>query len=558
MLRDIPEMAPLSVAKNFVEKTRLAIASKKFEEAKDICSEGLRHYPNNLRLNIQHGMILHHLGEKLSARDYFLALTKSNPTVAELELKLAYIAIANNETDEAECRLEAAHAKGGKRSAVLGLRADLARKKGDKDGECALLESVLEEADPLPIAIAVRLANVYSQLKAYEKALGLLQRVLEAAPDNINAYATLAGIAEAAGDGLLAERTLLRLIELAPDRPKWYARAQGLYLHLGQPDKAEEVLRAGLSKGLIGAVLLTQITAFPPIADLAEQILEWSRSVGDEAPENERAIAQSVLFHYAPSGFVVKADENVSIEDRQPSLSDWLALSPADKDLKRPVALESLNAEVQISRSTNSDCVVLVFLGLANRAMLPIGVLDRFFAALNCSALYIRDNRRLLGNKGIASMGESFDDTVHYLRKIIAELGGRRCTTVGTSAGGYPALRYGLELGAEKILCFSGLTNISAGFAAKDGRAPIVARMLQILPIEALDMRPRVIDGNGKSQIHLVYGDAHPQDAMHALYLEGCPGVHLHPLRDLEGHASMLVLMQQRGLLPMLRQLLEA
>lgn len=505
-------------ANAFIEEIHCSMASVKFQAADEICTEALSCYPDNLRLNILHGMILRHLGEKSAARDHFLALIRSHPQVAELELKLAELALANGDIEEAERRIEAANAKGGRRRVVLMLRADLARKKGDRHSECAFLEAVLKAADTFHIGLALRLANVYAQLEAREQAVGLLQRVLDAYPDNINAHAALAGVAEALGDGLLSERTLLRLIQLDPDRPNWYARAQGLYLHLGHPDKAEEILRSGLARRLAGAVLFNQLTSFPPIPDIADQVLQWARAIGGEATEGERSTAQSVLFHYAPSGFVANVDSGASSDDRAPTISDWLALSPPDRNLKRPVRLEALSAEVQISRSTTSRCVALVFLGLANRAMLPIGVFDRFFAALDISVLYIRDNRRLLGNAGIETLGSSFEDTIHGLRKLISDLGGQRCITVGSSAGGYPAIRYGLELEAEKILCFSGPTNLTAEFLANDGRGAIVSRRLQTLPRKDLDLKPHVINAQGRARIHLIYGDAHPQDSMHAMY----------------------------------------
>lgn len=546
-----------SEAKEFIEKTRQAIQSSKFDEAYEICSEGLRCHPDNLQLNINYGMILHHLGQKLEACNHLLGLITSYPAVAELELELASIALKNDDLDEAEYRIEAAFSKGGARSAELRLRADLANKKGDKHVECAILETIIKEADDLPADIAVRLARIYLQLKAYEKALGMLQDVLNSKPDNIKARAVLEDVAVAIGDASLAEQTLLWLIEHDPDNPKWYARLQTIYLQLGQFDKAEEVLREGLSRGLVGAILLSKIDSLPPIANISEQVLQWGKSVGDDASDNDRVVAQRALFHYAPSSFVRKAEENESSVNGKPTISDWLALTPADNDLKRPVTLESLSSEIQISRSPNSEWVVLVFLGLANQAMMPISIFDRFFAALDCTALYIRDNQRLLGNAGIKSVGETFEDTVRYLRNKISELGGRRLMIVGSSAGGFPALRYGLELGAEKILCFSGPTNVTAEFAADDGRVALVAKRLEIFPPEVLDMKPHVIKANGRSQIHLVYGDAHAQDTMHALHLQGCPEVHFHPLAGLKGHGSILELLQQRGLLPLLIQLTE-
>lgn len=544
-------MSTAAVESECVANIHRAIAAKRFPEAAELCAAGMRAHPRNLRLKIQHGVILRH-GNAQAARDYFLDLLDSHPKVAELEFKLAELALASGELEEAERRIAAASAKGGASRIALTLGVAVARKKGDLAGERASLERILEDSDTVSVSVAVRLAEVCSRLKDSARALDLLQRALEAEPGNMTAHAALANIAEAMGDDPLAEREMLRLIELSPDSPQWYARAQRLYLHLGREDKAEEILRAGLSRGLAGAVLLQHITWLPPIADLADQLLGWARGVGKGAPADVRGAVQSILLHYAPPRGAV-APEDLSLAYRR-----LLMLSPPDAALKRPAELAQVLAEVQASRPSASGCVALVFLGLANRAMLPTEIFDRFLAALDISALYIQDNRRLSGIVGVASLGKTFEDTVDALQGMLREQGCRRCITIGSSAGGYPALRYGLRLGAEKILCFSGPTNITAEFLVNDGRASIIARRVQALPREVLDMKPHVLAAEGQSEIHMFYGERHQLDSMHARYLEGCPGVRLHPLEGLEDHWSILALARERRLLSTLREAIGA
>jgi hypothetical protein len=542
--------------REFIEQVRLNIKAKKIDEAAKISSEALRLYPGSERLNMQHGIILQMSGANLAAREHFESLLNSYPDVAELEVRLASIALANDDVAEFERRLEAAIAKNGEQGVIQGLRADLARRNGDIYGECALLEAVVDEADRLPIGRAVRLANVYSQINENGRALQVLQRVIDIAPTSIGAYSALANIARAMGDELLEESTLLRLIELAPYDPKWYGRVQELYLDLGQPEKAEEFLRAGISKGLFGTHLFGRLTAFPPFADLAEPVVQWARSIGDDASEREWDLAQFVLFHYASLDCSENKEGTAPSAGRPSRLGDWLALSPAGDDLKRSVALEPLNNDIQISRATGSDCVVLVFLGLANQAMLPTPIFDRFLAALGVTALYIQDRNRQLGNAGVLSAGESFDATVRYLRETISALGGKRCVTIGSSAGGFAAIRYGLELGAEIMLSFAGPTNVTAEFMENDGRAKTVIRRLQKFPRHMLDIRPQILAASGRGEVHIVYGELHSQDRMHAEYLRDCPGVHLHPLVDSAEHESIRTLVRQSKLFPMLCDLI--
>lgn len=199
-----------------------------------------------------------------------------------------------------------------------------------------------------------------------------------------------------------------------------------------------------------------------------------------------------------------------------------------------------------------SEAIALVFTGLADQAMFPLPIFDRYLATLNLTAVYLRDHNRLLYNNGISSLASDFAGTVKSLHSLVSDLGTRRLITIGTSAGGYAAIRYGLALDAECIVGFSAPTNLTADFLADDGRGRAVARRLQTLPADALDALPLIQARERPTPIHLVYGEDMREDRRHALHLEGASGVNLHPLPGVDIHGSLGVLAQEKKLLPFL------
>ena len=108
--------------------------------------------------------------------------------------------------------------------------------------------------------------------------------------------------------------------------------------------------------------------------------------------------------------------------------------------------------------------------------------------------------------------------------------------------GGLAAINYGLALGADRVLSFSGPTSVTAGFLDRhdDRRGRIVtARILQKAPAHLLDLRPRVADDAGRTRIDLVFGEDMRQDRAHAEHLAGLPGVRLFGLAGCDRHASL-------------------
>ncbi|NOY62740.1 MAG: hypothetical protein GXP10_06245, partial [Gammaproteobacteria bacterium] len=237
-------------------------------------------------------------------------------------------------------------------------------------------------------------------------------------------------------------------------------------------------------------------------------------------------------------------------------ISHWSSRLPENSELKRSVFSVDGNAkELTPAVSKNSSGIVLVFTGMHGNVWMPCSFLDYYFAALNLSAFYLRDYQRLLFLNGIASLGKDFLSTVNRLREIIEGTGIQRLFTFSASAGGFAAIRYGLELGAETALCFSPPFNLTQDFLEHDPRGKIVQRrLLSKVDNNVLDARSLIESASNSMAVHTYYGDGVVTDRRHSEYLLGVQSVTLHPLEGCKNHDSLSFTANRYNLLSLLGQ----
>jgi len=202
-------------------------------------------------------------------------------------------------------------------------------------------------------------------------------------------------------------------------------------------------------------------------------------------------------------------------------------LPPATR-LRRAVITEDDSADVIISPPGDSDTIAVVYTGLRDRMQFPLSVLDHYFAALGVTAVYLRDFDRLLYWNGVRSWGPP----EAMLERIRGLAFGRRLVIMGGSAGGFGAIRWGIELEADRIVTFAPPTNIEVEFLDRidDGRAKIMQKRLHLhIAPEHRNLAHCVAAAGGRTPIHLLFGTENAIDSGHAQNLAGLPGVHLHP-----------------------------
>jgi len=189
---------------------------------------------------------------------------------------------------------------------------------------------------------------------------------------------------------------------------------------------------------------------------------------------------------------------------------------------------------VLIARRPGATRVLLVFTGMAKMVWVSLHVLHQVLPAEGCHIVYLRDALELSYLGGIPELGEGYEATRAGFRELIASLGGRELYCLGSSGGGYGALRYALDLGARSVLGFAPATDPSPVLKALDDAGPHSGAAV---PRHLLrDLREVYAAAAAPPRVRLVYGELNAADATASRRLEGLPTVTLHPVAGYEGH----------------------
>ena len=216
-------------------------------------------------------------------------------------------------------------------------------------------------------------------------------------------------------------------------------------------------------------------------------------------------------------------------EELRKSVAQVIARDLEEKPFGRALLLDNGEA-VQVSPPGSTGTSVLVFSGLGDHAFLPFGLLDAYFAALDVTAIYLRDASRNMFVHGIPGFAGNRRKTLDGLRKLLP--GQQRLLALSASAGGLGAAYYGTALGAEKILMFAPVTNVTPQFMQSigDTRGQIIQRRLaRVRPLSLLDARAGLAPSAGETPVAIHFASGNAVDRHHAEYLASLPQVSLHP-----------------------------
>ena len=174
--------------------------------------------------------------------------------------------------------------------------------------------------------------------------------------------------------------------------------------------------------------------------------------------------------------------------------------------------------------------MVLVFTGSNDLVSMPLSTFDRYLAPVPASVVYLKDFNRLRFLTGIRSLAADYSGTVSALRQMRDRLGARRVCAIGNCYGGFAAIRYGVELGAERILAFSAMTHGPRETEAtqEQTRKFVSSRLAAKVPADMIDLAPFLATRSHRGRIEVFYDGDDPRDASHASRLGGFAGVRLH------------------------------
>lgn len=184
----------------------------------------------------------------------------------------------------------------------------------------------------------------------------------------------------------------------------------------------------------------------------------------------------------------------------------------------------------------NSEIVVLLFCGAGHRLGLPLPMVHRWLARLPASLIYLRDFKCAYFLHGVQSLGPTRNATLTELRRIITSLHGRRIVCYGNSGGVFAALDFGLELGADAVLCMAGPTNLSSEFNIHTSRETKSFALQSQFPNAHLDLRDAYSAIARPPRVCIVYGRNSWDDRFQAENMGGLSCVTLCGIENCANH----------------------
>lgn len=186
-----------------------------------------------------------------------------------------------------------------------------------------------------------------------------------------------------------------------------------------------------------------------------------------------------------------------------------------------------------------AESLVIVFTGVSRQFWISLDILHRILGRYFGQIVYLRDHRSIFYLAGVGDWG-GYDATLKRLRDIAAQAKAAKLFVMGISAGGYAALKYGLDLSADAVLALSPRTEL--GHLREKEKSASRLRRLRI-PAEALDLLPAYDRAPRRPQSTIVFGAKNERDALQAQRLAHLPEVRLMPLAGVAAHNVMVHLL---------------
>jgi tetratricopeptide (TPR) repeat protein len=491
------------------------LAAGEVDVAKALLEQGLEQWPDAGALRLLAARIAEaegRHGDALSGfREAALALraeaerSQDNPRVA---LALARALGKSGETDAAAAALAMARQRGIDPADALRTEQGLAWGRKDWDALRRASQQLIDlKTDPTAQDF-VTLAIACRNLDDFDGAAAAAATALQRNPAELNAAVVAAWVAVRQGNVEAAISGYRRLAELAPANPRWPFEIVRLLVLSGSVAEGSEALDAAM----------TRWPGDPSLRAFA--LIGGFRSPDEIAPVADTEQASNIG----------------ALRERQ--FRQVLDGAPKGAELLRPVVVDEKASDVIVAPAPNADAAVLVFTALTDVVSMPLPLIDRYLAALGLTAIYLKDFQRLLYLRGISSLGADYSSTVKALRDLCNRLAVRRLCTLGTSSGGFAAIRYGVELGADRVLSFAGLTHSADDSLTKlePGVAMIMRRLLLQVSSEDLDLREFLRPRQYSSKIEFFYPGEGMREREQALHVSGIGGVTLHPVAGCDDH----------------------
>jgi hypothetical protein len=193
-------------------------------------------------------------------------------------------------------------------------------------------------------------------------------------------------------------------------------------------------------------------------------------------------------------------------------------------------------ADLQVVPKNNADTTLLVFTGRRHKFGISLNILHHcWLAPLSCNVIYLRDFAELIYLRGIQSIGGGEDETLCKLQEIIASMASRRLVCLGNSGGVFGAWYYGIRLGAQYVLNFSGPSSLDIGLRFKAKYYGQLRELHKQGVIPWPDVRA-LYERDPKAAGRVFYACGNEFDRVQAEHLAGLKNVSLSPLEGTSAH----------------------
>ncbi len=223
----------------------------------------------------------------------------------------------------------------------------------------------------------------------------------------------------------------------------------------------------------------------------------------------------------------------------------------AEAGLANP--LDFNNAPYLMAAWQGATRLLITFGGNTGYLMLPPPVVT----APNTHVLAFRDPQRCFGVCGLPVFGNDYQECLDSLRFLIEELGVTEVYCSGVSAGGFPALRFGLDLGAHGVLAFSTPTtlDLSDDPDAPLSRYPQLAALYRRRHNVPLDLARAYAAAPTRPRAILLFSPSNQRDTWLAERMGHIEGVTLERVSPEADHRVFFWLNTTKGIQPYFDQM---
>src|ERR1700749_4712365 len=511
-------------------------------DASVVFDTAIARWPNNPKLRLLRGEVLEGLARRDDAAVAYATLLADPALAVWAAPRLA--ATLNGEMLGVETAEQVARAVG--ESAI------------ESKLKIAMLDRLLDRPEPEERARILDVAGTTSNVFRYESklavsrieagdfdgALTVLNTARKGERATVQGEVLAAEILRLSGNLSEAIAILERLVAHHPDQPELYRRLLSTLQRARQFSLAADLFLEAVKRWPHDWMLAYRLNRLPVAPDRFAKIFAVMAKDADAAlTQNDRFRFQFALLALN-AGEIARGVELLHRKFEEPvatlatpvrnalrarSPDDWMNGSRLNDDRTK---------DVQIARSDGARATVLLTTGIIF-GNLPLAFIDTLFAARRMNVIYLRDFNERAYLHGIRSLGKDEPETIAALKRLVDAVGAPKTIAMGSSSGGFSALRYGALMQADVAVSFSGPTaalsffdNTRASAWNPDYFAKALLEREGQLP---LDLVPLLSERHDTRFIQ-IYGNDSAPDVKQAKRIEGFPGVELRAVPKVRDH----------------------